>query len=251
MQKIFMRKWLSIFLLLLNPFTLSACLADDIKVSTLHQGDAEYQYVSNEFKREGVVTKIISADTPGGQYYFVFLEQRLKKTVHTGDETTLYGLKRNGEWGEIRKTKDDDNTDIVKNIRAYVLLADHGGYVQKQKFQDFGNEVYWPGFIYPDCFIMDADGDGEPEFYLTYFADSDGMDPKPLKVIVYNSHQKTDGKFLKAKATAFYPAGNEDDVYHVEYDESWLALPEAIKKAADGIIKKHRNNEPVLLDENG
>ncbi|WP_332629659.1 hypothetical protein [Citrobacter sp. ESBL3] len=109
-----MRKWLSILLLLLNPFALSACLADGIKVSTLHKGDAEYQDVSDEFKREGVVTKIISVDTPGGQYYFVFLEQRLKKTVHTGDETTLYGLKRNGEWGEIRKTKDDDNTDVVK-----------------------------------------------------------------------------------------------------------------------------------------
>lgn len=35
------------------------------------------------------------------------------------------------------------------------------------------------------CEVGDADKDGFPEFYLTYFGESDGLDAKPLKVIVY------------------------------------------------------------------
>lgn len=238
-----MKKITCIFLVLAIQVSSSFCVAEKMKISTLQPSNPDYQSIHDEFKSQGEITRIISADTSGGLYFFVFVEQHLKTEVHKGMETTLYGVMKDESWGEVKKIKEDDITYTIKNLRAYVLLADHGGYTERQKFQDFGNEVYWPVFIYDDCFIQDVDRNGDPEFYLTYFGQSDGLDAKPLKVIVYDSHQMKGGKYIKAKTTAWYPAGNEDDKYRIEYDEAWLALPDVIKNKTNEILKKNYASE--------
>lgn len=240
---LFVRKLLkiafSIFMLVYSSLGLSR----EVKFETLNVNDVDYKEIRDEFKEQGVVTRILSAETSGGYYFFVFVEKSIRKEEIRGDVTTFYGVKPNGEWGEVKIRKDDDVTYEMKNLRAYILLADHGGYDRIQKFQDDGNEVYWPYFLYDDCYIKDADGDGHPEFYLTYFGQSDGLDSKPLKVIVYDSNQNEGEEFLKAKATAWYPAGNEDAQYNVDYDAAWLSLPDAIKKTTKTILNKNRYNK--------
>ncbi len=182
-----------------------------------------------------------------GFYYFVFVEKPIKKEEYKGKIITDCGLKVDGEWGEIKKEKEDDIAYTTKNLRAYILLSDHGGYDRIQKFQDDGNAIYWPDFVYNDCFVDDADNDGYPEFYLAYFGLSDGLDAKPLKIIVYNSKVKVGGGFMKAKMTAFYPVGNEGDNYRVEYDEAWLSLPDTIKTRAKEILDRYNLNNPSVV----
>lgn len=134
----------------------------------------------------------------------------------------------------------DTNVYSEHNLYALILLHDHGTEIEKLKFQDFGNEVYWPEFDYANCSISDEDKDGMPEFYLSYMGESDGLDAKPYKQIIYTQTPKTKATFIKSKATAFYPAGNEEDVYRVEYDSNWKTLPQAIQQKSNNIIKKHK-----------
>lgn len=220
---------------------------EKLKNKTLSVVDSEYTYINDEFKGQGFVKKIISSETGMGFYYFVFVEKPIKKEEYKGKVITDYGLKVDGEWGEIKKEKEDDITYTTKNLRAYILLSDHGGYDRIQKFQDDGNAIYWPDFVYNDCFVDDADNDGYPEFYLTYFGLSDGLDAKPLKIIVYNSKVKVGDGFMKAKMTAFYPVGNEGDNYRVEYDEAWLSLPDAIKTRTKKILDGYNSNMPNVV----
>jgi hypothetical protein len=101
------------------------------------------------------------------------------------------------------------------------------------RMRDFANEVYWPKFIYEESGPADADNDGRAEYFLVYYADSDGLDAKPLKVLVY-------WNFKKHKVTAYYPAGNPDDNYRVEYDDGWQKLPKPVALKAEGILAKLR-----------
>ncbi|EPY5345331.1 hypothetical protein ACXDSS_004507 [Klebsiella quasipneumoniae] len=220
---------------------------EKVKNKILNDCDTDYTYIKDEFKGQGIVKRVISSETDMGFYYFVFVEKPIKKEEYKGKVITDYGLKMDGEWGEIKKEKEDDITYTTKNLRAYILLSDHGGYDRIQEFQDNGNAIYWPDFVYNDCFVDEADGDGNPEFYLTYFGLSDGLDSKPLKVIVYDSNQKMGDGFVKAKITAWYPAGNEDDNYRVEYNENWLSLPKTIKKRVEDILISYRSGIPGVF----
>jgi hypothetical protein len=136
----------------------------DLKVNNLESDDPEFVELNEEFSEGGIVNKIISSESHGGVYYFVFVEKPIKKEFFPGHVVTSYGVNENGRWGEIKIEKEDDLDIEIKNLRAYIMLSDHGGYARLKKFQDDGNEVYWPEFFYDDCFIDDADGDGNTEF---------------------------------------------------------------------------------------
>ena len=159
----------------------------------------------------GNTTKIIAAKGGFGTFYFVFK----------------------------KKTKDtEDPAD--RDLHAFVLVEDHGGLLEKARFQDFGNPLYWPEFDYPNCFIDDADHDGLPEFYLSYLGESDGLDAKPYKQIVYHFPRAVQhGVLIKAKATAYYPAGNEEDVYQIKFDTLWKEMPEDVKGRSKKVLKDH------------
>lgn len=47
---------------------------------------------------------------------------------------------------------------------------------------------------------IDVDDNKSPKFYLTYFEESDGLDSKSLKVIVYSKEGKN---FIKSKITTW------------------------------------------------
>jgi hypothetical protein len=196
--------------------------------------------LDEQYPNKGKITRLINVTTPHqGCYAFLFKEKILSETHYGGDSSDVYGTLPNGTFGVVRRDYNEPYTTTIKNLYAYVLIEDHGGYVEKRKFQDFGNEVYYPEFLYDYCLVDDADANGEPEFYLTYFGLSDGLDAKPLKVIVYSS------SYPKAKATAYYPAGNEEDIYHVKYDDSWNLLPKKIQQRANAIIKEVKDKKLV------
>ncbi len=224
--------------------------AEGVKSIVLTPDATDFQSINDEFKGQGIVKKIISTETGNGFYYFVFLEKPMRKEEYRGKVVTEYGVKSNGEWGEVKKEEDDDVVYSIKNLRAFILRSYHGGYDRIQKFQDDGNVVYWPEFVYNDCLVDDADDDGHPEFYLTYFGFNDGLDAKPLKIIVYNSGAKVGDGFLKAKMTAFYPVGNEGDEYRVEYDEAWLSLPDAVKARMKNILESYNSAMPGVVPSN-
>ncbi len=188
-------------------------------------------------ERFGNTTMIIRATSEQGIFYFVF---KKKLNPDTGVEKAV-----REDYGNLLAdavSNDAKDSDVLTdhNLFAFVLLEDHGGLLLKARFQDFGNPVYWPQFDYPNCFVADADQDGAPEFYLSYMGDSDGLDAKPYKQIVYY-HDLVDKSltFTKAKATAYYPSGNEEDVYHVDYDSSWKAMPMMMRERSEAILKQH------------
>ncbi|HYD62340.1 MAG TPA: hypothetical protein VEC35_18400 [Noviherbaspirillum sp.] len=119
----------------------------------------------------------------------------------------------------------------TRHIFAYCGLNDHGGLLPMFRMRDFANEVYWPEFIYEESGPADMDNDGRAEYYLAYHANSDGLDAKPLKVLVY-------WNFKKYKATAYYPAGNLGDRYRIEYDVGWQRLPKPVAQKAESILAK-------------
>lgn len=125
----------------------------------------------------------------------------------------------------------------VKDIFAYSYLEDHGGLLEKWRVRDMGNVVYFPEWDVARSEAGDYDGDGLTEFYVVYAAESDGLDAKPTKVIVYNAD-------TKYKATAWSPAGNPEDEYHVEHEAGWERLPPAIREHADGILAAIRASGP-------
>lgn len=212
--------------------------------------DAEFNY---ESKLYGKTAMIVHCESQYGYFDFVFKKKinKLSRTIEykAGGVSEVYNFKtkkwdhEEGTWKHSdMKTKPLDTIIYSEhNLYAFVLLQDHGGILEKAKFQDFGNEVYWPEFDYQNCTISDEDKDGKPEFYLSYMGDSDGLDAKPFKQIIYTIPDLSVNKnYSKSKATAYYPAGNEDDVYHVEYDENWKQLPKNIKVKSEKIIKEHR-----------
>lgn len=114
------------------------------------------------------------------------------------------------------------------------FLEDHGGLIPQITFKDFAKDLGQPMYLINYCEVGDADKDGFPEFYLTYFGESDGLDAKPLKVIVYTKRgQKT---LSKSKITGWIPY-QEEDQYHEERDANFNLLPKAIRLKAEKILK--------------
>lgn len=139
------------------------------------------------------------------------------------------------------------DTSIMREDRlyAFVLQEQPGGQsIERIQFKDFGNVVYWPDYVLDLCAIEDADKDGKPEFYLTYFGDSDGLDAKELKQIVYTMPANAQDKLVKSKATAYYPVdiGDETDpqTYHETFDHNWKALHRAIQQKSKYLMLQYK-----------
>ena len=121
-----------------------------------------------------------------------------------------------------------------KDLHAGIFLEDHGGIISQVTFKDFASGLAQPKYLINFCELADANRDGFPEFYLTYFEESDGLDAKPLKVIVYT---KTDEKaFSKSKITSWIPF-QEEDLYREVKDTNFRALPKEIKMKAEKMLK--------------
>lgn len=125
----------------------------------------------------------------------------------------------------------DDNP---KDLHAGIFLEDHGGLIPQVTFKDFAKGLAQPEYLINFCEVADADQDNFPEFYLTYFEESDGLDAKPLKVIVYTNTGKE--KLTKSKITGWIPFQDEDQ-YREERDASFKLLPKAIRLKAEKILK--------------
>ena len=215
--------------------------------------DLEYHYGGGDY---GNTQLIIHCVTQQGDYKFVFTKKvrQLDRIIDFKNGEGIYQTydQKSRKWvyGENSRRREEiksqakDTTEISNHdLYAFVLLQDHGGVVEKAVFKDFGNEVYWPEFEYNFCSVSDEDKDGSPEFYLSYMGNSDGLDPKPFKQIIYTlpSVAAKGKSFVKSKATAYYPVMEDDTeaTYHIEYDANWTSLPEAVKKKSSSILKKH------------
>lgn len=197
----------------------------------------------------GKTTMIVHCESAFGVFDFIFKKEIFKLSRLLDYEDTSVSEEfdfKTKEWklSDFSNPYPKTNTKVVDsttfsehNLYALIVAHDHGGIIQKAKFQDFGNEVYWPEFDYPNCLISDENKDGIPEFYLSYLGKSDGLDAKPYKQIVYNFKKKT---LEKSKATSYYPSGNEEDNYSIEYDENWKKLPISIQKKSKKLIKDHK-----------
>ncbi|MEM0575567.1 hypothetical protein [Flavobacterium polysaccharolyticum] len=220
--------------------------------------DFDYNYEKDVY---GKTTMLIHCESEVGYFEFVFKKkiQQLSRVIDykEGSVGEIYNPKNKkwehekGTWqhSEMKGKPIDTLLYSVHQLHALVLLHDHGGLVEKIKFQDAGNPVYWPEFDYANCSISDENKDGKPEFYLAYLGESDGLDAKPYKQIIYSFPDKPKSYELqKAKATAYYPAGNEDDVYNVVYDPNWKKLPKAIQLKSNTILKKHKKKYELKLE---
>lgn len=204
-----------------------------------------------ENKLYGKTTMIIRSEDRHGEYFFVFKKKIFSlsriisyKNIEVSEVFNLKTKKwehEKGTWEhKDAKGKPIDTTVISKhNIYAFVLTSEKDRVLEKVKFQDFGNEVYWPEFDYVNCLISDENSDEKPEFYLSYLGESDGLDAEQYKQIIY-AIPNNDEVFTKSKATAYYPAGNEEDVYKVEYDENWKSLPKSIQIKSKRLLDFHR-----------
>jgi len=129
----------------------------------------------------------------------------------------------------------DDNP---KDLYAGIFVEDHGGLIPKVTFKDFAKGLAQPKYLINYCEVGDANKDGFPEFYLTYFQESDGLDAKPLKVIVYTGiGEKT---FTKSKITGWI-SFQEEDEYREERDATFKILPKAIRLQAEKILNDAKN----------
>lgn len=127
-------------------------------------------------------------------------------------------------------------SDKAVDIYAGIYLEDHGGLLEKISFKDFAGPLSQPRFLLDYCVVADADANGSPEFYLTYFMESDGLDAKPLKVIVYA--KGPNGKdFVKSKVTAWIPFQEEDSL-RVEKDSAFHALSNAAQAKAEALLQQ-------------
>ncbi|WP_240904797.1 hypothetical protein [Sphingobacterium sp. SGR-19] len=96
-----------------------------------------------------------------------------------------------------------------------------------------------PKYLINSCKIEDANQEGFPEFYLTYFEESDGLDAKPLKVIVYT--RLGGDKFSKSKITTWIPFQPEHQ-YREENDANFRLLPQDIRLKAERILKEAKKS---------
>jgi hypothetical protein len=190
-----------------------------------------YHYQKEQFGR---TTMIIHCESAKGTYDFIF-KKKMKQTLREiidSNATTTY-LKNN----ELDITS-------IHDLFAFVIEHKQNGVIEKVKFQDFGSEVYWPEFDYPNCLVSDEDKDGLPEFYLSYLCESDGLDPKDYKQIIY-VFNKSKTAFIKAKATASYAVEEVKNPYTLMYDANWLLLPKAIQLKSKALLKKHKSKYKI------
>ena len=139
---------------------------------------------------------------------------------------------------ESKAEKDAYFDNNPKDLHAGIFLEDHGGLIPQTAFKDFAKGLAQPQYLINFCEVGDADQNNFPEFYLTYFEKSDGLDAKPLKVIVYtNTGQKT---LSKSKITGWIPF-QEEDQYREEREASFKLLPKAIRLKAEKILKEAKN----------
>jgi hypothetical protein len=124
--------------------------------------------------------------------------------------------------------------DKAKDLYAGLFIEDHGGLSEIITFKDFSGPLSQPNYFLDQCIAVDADGNKSPEFYLTYFENSDGLDAKPLKVIVYSKNGKS---FVKSKITTWISYQPEDKE-RIEKDENFKKLPISIQKKAEELSKK-------------
>ncbi len=219
-----------------------------------HSG-LDYNYNREEY---GNTQLIIQCESPQGQFEFVFTKKvrQLDRIVDYKNGEGIYQTydtkTRKWQYNEGSRRQEQIksqavDTTLISNhdLYAFVLLQDHGGIIEKAAFKDFGNEVYWPEFDYALCSVSDEDKDGKPEFYLSYFGNSDGLDPKPFKQIIYTlpSVPAKGKSLIKSKATAYYPVTEDDPEarYRTEYDANWHLLPDAVKKKSNNLLKEHKN----------
>ncbi len=240
-----MMKWIRFYgvFFLVFWFANSYGQSAQVKITTYYPKDSsrfetetDFSYhnaIGYERARYGKTTMIIQAESAMGNFYFVF-KKKIKSTDHQEAHTQeVYGTLPDGTFGVVRQDEVPGYTLTDHDLYAFILVEDHGGLVEKARFQDFGNAVYWPQFDYKNCLIEAVDG--FPVFYLSYLGDSDGLDAKPYKQLVYY-FSKEDRRCIKAKATAYYPSGNEEDVYHVVYDQTWQAMPAAYQARSKAIL---------------
>ncbi|WBV60893.1 hypothetical protein PFY12_01945 [Chryseobacterium camelliae] len=121
-----------------------------------------------------------------------------------------------------------------KDVHSGIFLEDHGGLLPQITFKDFAEGLAQPKYLINFCETGDANHDGFPEFYLTYFKESDGLDAKPLKVIVYTCLDKK--TFSKSKITGWIPF-QEGDRYYEEKDANFKLLPKEIRLKAEKLLK--------------
>jgi hypothetical protein len=220
------------------------------KDSILYSSENGVSY-HDESNLYGKTTLIITHKSENGNFHFILKKKikKLQRLIEYKNYATLENFdfkKEKWEYSEDSKRK-QNKTDIgidttfysEHNLYAFVNLEEHDGFVEKCKFQDFGNIVYWPEFDYSNCIIADEDKDGFPEFYLSYMGESDGLDAKPYKQIVYTKNSNN-FNYIKSKATAYYPAGNEEDIYFVEFDTNWNNLNSKIKEKSKSLIEQHK-----------
>lgn len=227
-----------------------------IKVSYFYPKDSiefNQQFDDIEFNHEstlyGKTTMIVHCESDFGIFDFIFKKRIFKlsrildyKNSSVSEDFDFKTKKwKLAEYSNPYPKGDNEVVDITNfsqhNLYALIIAHDRAGVIQKSKFQDFGNEVYWPEFDYPNCLISDENKDGSPEFYLSYIGNSDGLDSKPYKQIVYTFNSQN---IEKSKATSYYPAGNEGDEYRIEYDENWKKLPVLIQKKSQKLTKDHK-----------
>lgn len=204
-----------------------------LKIRYLHEKDPDFKLLNNAIVNigKGKTKLLIDVRTKSLEHYiFAFKENIIKISNYGGDSVDVYGLDNK----PVRKDYVEPVSDTTKTLSAFIIKEQNNTYIKKCTFQDSGNELYYPTFEYKYCLADDIDSDGQPEFYLTYFGESDGLDAKPLKVITYY-------RFNKVKATAYYPAGNEEDEYHVDYDKNWKTLPKIIQKKVNHILESRKN----------
>ena len=120
------------------------------------------------------------------------------------------------------------------DLYAGIYLEDHGGIIEQITFKDFAGPLSQPKYLLDYCQVADADNNSSPEFYLTYFTQSDGLDAKPLKIIIYTKTGKT---FTKSKITAWIPFQPEDK-YRIERDKNFEKLPKKIQAKAETMLKQ-------------
>jgi len=208
----------------------------------------DYHYAKEQYGR---TTMFIHCESAIGSFDFIF-----KKKVHKLSRMISYA---NGAVGEVfdtvankwvlepdsrtpaSMTSKPTDTTVYSEHDLFAIIVKHAGNKTEQLslFKDFGNVVYWPAFDYANCNISDENKDGKPEFYLSYMGNSDGLDTKPYKQIIY-TFSAGNNTIVKSKATAYYPAGNEEDKYTEAFDANWKSLPKPVQAKSKGIL--HRYN---------
>lgn len=143
-----------------------------------------------------------------------------------------------------KATKPSYITDKPFDLVSGIYIEDHGGLLDIFKFQDFASELAQPDYLLNYCIVTQTDKKSQPEFYLTYFESSDGLDAKPLKVIVYSTKPNTT-QYQKSKITAYIPYQQEDK-YHLVEDDNFKKLPEKVRKHAFDILKEIKQKK--ILD---